>query len=328
MGDSKQNLEISKDPKESVAAPEEELTEVDIDAAIAEEDPEFEKTINIIAKDKSLSMADIQLSEGEQALLDERILWEKGSKVAQKIVKFFPPIIYLSLVGKKLKYRLFSLSRALWIHLKNFTYDIAKIAKNKIIGGAKSTFVIQKNKVSKFKESFKYLPLKLKMAFFGIIFLVLFTALVFYRISTKGIVPTHFELFAPSMERYATEVAIYDPAKEVEPFYENLRAAGQIVLLPKMLVNLRPSKSSGKNPMAAVEFFVEGTTPEVAIEIKDKEVMVRDRLSRALEEFSFDIAESAEGKKQICEKLRKELNAMSEKGKIKKVWIKTIVIKP
>lgn len=321
--------EVKDGQTDSVAAPEEELSDADLDAALSEEDPDFAKTIKDIGKDKSLSMADIELSEGEQAIFDERALWENGSKFTKKVVKIFPLIIYVSLVTKKLKYKIASLFLGIWIGVKNFTYDLLKVAKKKVIESAKTGFNRQKTKLVNFKDNFKYMPGKLKFAFFGLVTLVAVTSFVIYRISTnKGIVPTNFELFIPSMERYATEVVIYDPKTETEPFYENLRAAGQIVLMPKMLVNLRPSKNSGPNPMAAFEFFLEGMSPEVAVEVKDREIEVRDRSARALEEFSFDLAESAEGKKQICDKLRRELNVILQRGKIKRVWIKTIVLKP
>lgn len=80
--------------------------------------------------------------------------------------------------------------------------------------------------------------------------------------------------------------------------------------------------------MGAYEFYLEGMVPEVVIEIKDREVEIRDLMQRVLEEFNFDQAESAEGKLLINEKLKKEVNAKLTTGKLKQVWIKTAIVKP
>jgi flagellar basal body-associated protein FliL len=95
-----------------------------------------------------------------------------------------------------------------------------------------------------------------------------------------------------------------------------------------MVVNIQPSESSGPNPMAAYEFSLEGNSTEVLIEIKDREVELRDLMYRTIEDFTFEQADSPEGKELLTEKLRKEVNMVLTQGKIRKVWIKTAIVKP
>jgi flagellar basal body-associated protein FliL len=47
-----------------------------------------------------------------------------------------------------------------------------------------------------------------------------------------------------------------------------------------------------------------------------------------LEEISYNELDSAEGKQQLTEKLRQTLNMNLTKGKIRRVFIKELVLKP
>lgn len=80
--------------------------------------------------------------------------------------------------------------------------------------------------------------------------------------------------------------------------------------------------------MAAVEFFLEGLSPEAIIEVKDRETEIRDLFQRTMEDMTYGELASAEGKQQLTEKLRLALNAYLTKGKIRRVFIKEIVVKP
>jgi hypothetical protein len=309
-------------------AVDEELSDQDLDEALGEADPEFLKSMTELGKDKDLSLAQIVISDEQQALNDERDSWEKSGRIGLAIYKAFPGIAKLSLLGKKAEYFFFSKVRTIWVYTKNFFYFLATDGKKKVFGTIRQGIHAVTDRVDEAQRNFRYLSWKLKLSFFGILVLVAGTGFFIYRSITHGVIPTKDELFIPSMERYASEVFEYDPETEVEPFYENLRVSGNILLIPKMVVNLRKSAHSGENPMGAFEFYIEGMAPEVAIEVKDREIEIRDLMQRAIEEFNFDQVESPEGKKSVCDKLRKEINAVLTTGKIKKVWLKTIIVKP
>lgn len=309
-------------------AVDQELSAEDIDAALMEEDPDFISTVDEIGKDTTLSLSQIIISEGQQALNDEKDAWASSGKLGRLVYKVFPLAPHVSLRLRKLRILIFDFLRAIWVRIKNFVYFLATEGKGKVLRGIKDFLSAQKEKLSESQRNFRYLSWKLKLAFFGIVVLMGVTGFFIYRSLTAGVIPVGDELFLPTLERVASDVYDYDPKTEVEPFYDNLRSATNMILMPRMVVNLRKSSKSGQNPMGAYEFYLEGMVPEVVIEIKDREVEIRDLMQRVLEEFNFDQAESAEGKLLINEKLKKEVNAKLTTGKLKQVWIKTAIVKP
>jgi hypothetical protein len=319
--------EVKNEAPISVAV-DQELSDEELDSALDEADPEFLKSVGEIGKDTSLSLSQIIITDEEQTLNDERDAWQNSGRMGQAIYKAFPGIARISVLAKKWEFQVFSFFRAAWVRAKNFLYFLATDGKQKTLGRLKQGVHAVTDRIDNVQRNFRYLHWKLKLAFLGIVVLMGATGTFIYRSLTHGVISTRNELFIPTMERLATEVYEYDPVNEVEPFYENLRASGNILLIPKMVVNLRRSEHSGDNPMGAFEFFLEAMAPEVAIESKDREVEIRDLMQRVVEGFTFDQVESAEGKKQICDRLKKEVNAVLTTGKVKKVWIKTAIIKP
>ncbi len=317
-----------KNSLHAFAAEEEEISEADLDAAISEADPDFLKSIDALGKDKSLSLSQIIISDEDQALNEEKDAWAKAGRLARIVFRFFPAIAWISIKAKKLKFVLFSFFRAEWVGAQNFFYFLATDGKNKVVGRIKLTLNIFFDQINEAQRNFRYLSGKLKSAFFAIVLLLLGTGFFIFRSWTHGVLPTHDGLFLTSLEQIATDVSDYDPASEVEPFYENLRVATNFLLIPKMVVNLRKSQHSGDNPMAAMEFYVEGITPEALIEIKDRETEIRDRIQRVTEDFTFDQVDSAEGKVLVTEKIKKEINLLLTTGKTKRFWIKTVLVKP
>jgi hypothetical protein len=311
-----------------LAPPEEILSDQELDSLIAETDPQFLKEMKTMAADKSLSMAEIHFSSTMEALNQEKDRWLKGSKISQKIVQFFPFVIYFSLVFRRMTDALKAFVISLSIRVKNFAYltthSVKTFFKEILLKKVKNSFLALKKLI----QTFQAFSLKVKLGLLGASILLVGSVGFLYRISQHGVIPKKFDLFAPSLEKYASEVYFYDPEVDSEPFYENLRIAVHTVLLPKFYINLKPSRKSGPNPMGAFEFFVEGMSPEVVIEAKDREVEVRDRVSRVIEEFTFELIEDPEGKRRLCDKIKAELNKILTTGKIKEVYIKNVVIKP
>lgn len=319
--------EVKNEAPISVAV-DEELSDADLDSALEEADPDFLKSINEIGQDKTLSLSQILISDEQQALNEERDAWEHAGRFRKALFHLVPSVARLSFSIKKWQFLLSSFVLARWVVVKNFIYFLATDGKNKAVGKIKHGIHTVTDRIDDSQRNFRYLHWHLKLAFFGIVVLLGVTSFFIYRSFTHGVIPTNNELFIPTMERLATQVFEYDPETEVEPFYENLRVAGNILLIPKMVVNLRSSAHSGANPMGAFEFFLDAMAPEVAIEAKDREIEIRDLMQRVTEEFTFDQVESPDGKRLLCDKLRKELNAILTTGKIKRVWIKTAIVKP
>ncbi len=305
-----------------------EMSEEDLNLAISEVDPEFFKLLDEIYNDTSLSISQFVLAEGMQVLRDEKAAWASSRGMKKWVYRIFPLAPYLSFFFKKIKLMIFDFLRAQWVRIKNFAYFLATNGKTKIYGKAKDFLGRQSEKLSESQRNFRYLNWKLKMAFFAILLLMAGTGFFIYRSLTHGVIFESAGPFILSLESVASQVYEYDPKTDLEPFYENLRVSTNIIQMPKMVVNLKKSAHSRDNPMGAFEFYLEGLVPEVTVEIKEREVEIRDRMQRVIEDFSFDQVESPEGKKLLVDKLKKEINLKMTTGKLKKVWIKTVIVKP
>lgn len=301
--------------------------EIDIDQVISEADPNFAQSMKEIGLDKSLTLPTIIMSSEEQELNEEKDRWKNGGKITVLLLKVMPFLPWVNIKANKFAFALSSLMQSISVHLKNFFYFLRTDCKDKFIYGIKTAVHVVSGFIAKWFGKFKALSKPLKVLFFVTVVLIVGTGFFIYRSWTRGIIPSKTELFMTTLEKVSSETVVYDE-EELEPFYENLRVSDNIIMLPKMVVNLRKSPKSGPNPMGAFEFYIEGMIPEVAIEIKDREVEVRDLMQRELEEFNFDQVESAEGKQVVCEKLKKVLNNFLTTGAVKKIFIKTVIVKP
>lgn len=274
----------------SVAVDEEEINDTDIDQALAEVDPAFIQSLGEIGKDKSLTE-----TQGDAPV--EQVSFVEG-----------------------LRFRI-NLTARIW---RERLKELPKI----ILGGVKSFIKKRLEALSEWQRNFRYYSWKKKLAFFAIILMMAGTGFFIYRSLTQGILHDKDELFIRSLETLSSAAEEYDPQTETEPFYDNLRTSSNVLLIPKMVVNIKKSAQSGNNPMGAFEFYLEGMIPEAIVEIKDREIEIRDLMQRVTEGFSFDQLDTAQGKILLCERIQKEINPRLTTGKLKKVWLKTIILKP
>lgn len=161
---------------------------------------------------------------------------------------------------------------------------------------------------------------------FWLIFLISFIAIKLAWQNKDAIFNEN--LFLNSYAELGSELTDFNPNNEVESFYDNLRFAKNLVSISPMRVNLRPSENSGSNPMLAIEVTVEGLSADEIIEIKDREAEFKDMLLRLTEEKNYDELVEAQGKITLCEEYRDLLNAYLTRGQVRKVLLKSFVIKP
>ncbi|RYZ84996.1 MAG: flagellar basal body-associated FliL family protein [Proteobacteria bacterium] len=177
-------------------------------------------------------------------------------------------------------------------------------------------------------SAFKSLSRSLKLIAIGLILLTAGIVFFIYRSITHGVLPAEKEMLSASLEEWSQQSYKYDAETEMDYFYDSPRTIQNIMSLPKMVVNIQRSASSGPNPMAAMEFFLEGLSPEAIVEVKDREPEVRDLFQRTIEEMTFDEIDGADGKPLLTERLRQAVNGVLTKGKIRRVFIKEAIIKP
>ncbi len=134
-------------------------------------------------------------------------------------------------------------------------------------------------------------------------------------------------LFLTSYAEWGLPVNSYNPMTESEMFFDNSRLLKNIVTIKKMVANIRPSESSGPNPMLAMELNVEGMTSEVVVEIKDREAEFKDLILRTAEDQTYDDLSKSEGKKNLAERILNVMNSNLTRGQIRKVLYKSFILK-
>lgn len=316
------NESPTKVENEKDGSPEEDSEEMlsleSLDSIIAEEDPDFAKSLNEIGPDENI---DIEIyNEGlelEYTIADERKLWTGAPGIRKKLATVFP---FLPAIAFKIKMKR-TVARLKWVKWKEQAIENAKHAIPLLLAWSKQ-------KVQDGLQSFGQFSKLKKISFLGLILITGVSGYIVYRVATKGLLPQSEDLFIGSLAEWSQQKYQYDPRNEVESFYESPRTTQNILQLKKMIVNLRRSSESGETPMGAFEFLVEGAATEVIVEIKDREPEVEDLFLRTLEEMTFDQVASGEGKRLLCETLRKEVNKILTKGYVRRVFIKTAIVKP
>jgi flagellar basal body-associated protein FliL len=293
-----------------------------LDSLILAEDPSFAEDLSEVSAlpvDGSLDLDVVEL--GDNLTPPEKMNpWRHPIGLRKLLVKVFPFLPVLWDVQHKLLGRA-GLSRT---HFKDFLLHLGPNILHGTKNAASSTGAFIKGRIS----AFGGLSRGLKLIAIGLLLLSGATAAFIYRSYTHGVLPEDKELIMASLEEWSAHSYKYDADSEMDSFYDSPRTIQNIMSLPKMIVNIRPSASSGANPMAAMEFFLEGLSPEANIEVKDRESEIRDLFQRTMEEMSFDELDSGEGKQLLTERLRQSLNNVLSKGQIRRVYIKEAVIKP
>jgi flagellar basal body-associated protein FliL len=304
-----------------------ELSADEMDSFLKENDPEFMNSVQKIGTDKSLSLAEEEVDEAREALLAEIELWKsyKGIwKIVYKVIPFSP---YLSFRSKNIRFKLKSFFYGIFIRIKNFAFYLLKEGLPKTFKKIKNFFGRISESVGKAAHVFKYLKWQIKLIFFVAVAFVGTASFVAFKSFKKDFIKEDKRLFIASLGELSSHEYPYNPS-ETEPYINNARAAQNVILTRKTFVNLKPSPNSGPNPMAAFEFFIEGMTSDVVVEIKDREPKVHDLIQRTIEEMSFDQLDSEDGKKELCQKIQDAVTKILSTGSVKAVRIKTIILKP
>ncbi len=281
----------------------------DMEAFIAQNDPEFAKQMETFTPegggpDLNIEMMDLDQFMAEDAASSIGARFRRFVKINRSRIIVFTTILQSNLI----------------LFVQEGLPELLKKTKNRVSQRSQS--------ISDGLRRFSFWPAKKKWATFGLIFGVLLTGIFIYLTATKPMILSGPDLFILSLEDSADSVHTYDPAKQSEPFYDSSRASQNIMSLQKIVVNIKRSSQSGPNPMGAFEFYIEGNSPDVMVEIKDREYEVKDLFQRNAEEMTFDQMEAPDGKQLLLEKLRREVNRILTKGRVRKVLFKTVILKP
>ena len=306
----------------------EEMSPEDLDGFLAAQDPEFAAKMKEISKDTALSIVEPEVDEETSELHDEIAKWKDSKGLKKKLVTIFPFLPYITVRFNRLIFRIMAIFRGMGIHAKHFVDYMRTTGRHKL--QALLILAIKKTggKLKHALTEFGALSAKLKIALFGLVFLFFGAIYVFYLTLNGKVWPTETELFLTNLDAHAGQVYQVNKEEGFENFYDNIRATPNLLLIQKLVVNIKPSPNSGKNPMLACELFLDSISPDVIIEVKDRETFFRDLIQRTTEEFDYDTLSSVEGKKQYLKVLMKEINKQLTTGELRNIRIKTIVIKP
>lgn len=277
-----------------------EFSLANVDEILQGADPAFLTELNAISADKNISIAEIEIDD--RPPLKVRIkafLWSTSKRVSNRL-RDTGIIVY----------------RKGWKFLKGNALRARDAGKSfgATVGG--------------WLAAFRQLALKMKLLFVALVLVAGGLLGTFYwQAKTRWLFNAH-DLFVTSMASRAQEKFEYDDTVETEPFYDNIRSTPNVLLIQKSIVNIRASASSGENPMAAFELFIEGFNPEVVAEIKVREGFFRDLIHGTVAKFTYDEIESVDGKRELLGVIRKELNSVVRQGQVKVVRFKTIILKP
>ncbi|MGZ3770966.1 MAG: flagellar basal body-associated FliL family protein [Bdellovibrio sp.] len=317
MAENETPTKVVDEKDEATSAEAEDLLSLDsLDSILADEDPEFARSLNEIGPDENIEIYNEGL-QLEYTLAYEENLWKGSSGIRKKLATVFP---FLPKIAFKIKVKRTE-TRLKWMKWKTHAIQNAKKAIPTFIAWTK-------NKVKEGAHAFAEFSKLKKLTFAGLLLLTGLGFFVVYKTITRGFIPQPEDLFIKSMSDWTQHEYQYNPESEMESFYESPRIAQNILLMKKMVVNLGRSANSNENPMGVFEFLVEGTANEVMLEIKDREPEVQDLFLRTIEEMTYDQVSSGEGKRVLCETLRKNLNKVLTKGYVRKVFIKTAIVKP
>lgn len=310
----------SHSPKDQPSVEEgEDLSPDQLESIILSEAPDFAKDLNEVMSLPFDTSVDLDVVDINQIFSPENP-WQHALGIRKILVTLFPFLPKLWDLQQRTLMAFHLRQAHLSLLLRQMLPKLFQVVK----AGGMATLEYSNQQLISFKE----LTRTLKIAVIGLLLAVLLTLAFVYRSITHGVLPEDKEFLMASLEEWATQSYQTDTETEMDFFYDSTQTIQNIMSLPKMIVNLRPSSLSGPNPMAALEFFLEGLSPEAIVEVKDRESEIRDLFQRTIEEMTYNEMESTEGKQQLTEKLRQALNVHLTKGKIRRVFFKEAVVKP
>ncbi|MES2769043.1 MAG: flagellar basal body-associated FliL family protein [Bdellovibrionota bacterium] len=134
--------------------------------------------------------------------------------------------------------------------------------------------------------------------------------------------------YLSTFESVADQKFNYASDSKVIRYSNDLLLPQHVVLINKIVVNVKPGKLSTANPMIAFDLYVRTDTSEASVEIKEREKQIQDHLQRFCEGLNYDQLQTEDGKQTWKNRMKRELNLVLNNGKVKDIFFKTLLIKP
>lgn len=282
-----------------------------VDNLLAVEDPQFAASMKELRAQVAEDAGNVVIDSLD---LEEKPLTKFGLFRVRAKAKFDALIHSLT----QFKNRLAHFRSSAGVVSKDFILHAAKASGNgiKALGG----------KLKDLISAFKHLPTKSKLLVFATVLFGLLSITVLKIVLKGKYLPTLETHYLRSFADLANGSYKYDAHEPMEDFTDPFFHPEHVMLIDKIVVNLRRPED-GSNPMGLFEFYLEASNDEGAIEIKDREIEVRDLISRTLERMSYEELVTVSGKNKAKLVLRKAMNQFMTKGRVRRVYFRNVVLK-
>lgn len=283
----------------------------DPEALLAEALPNLEKDMKQIQSDFMGLNAEIESiefgDESNSPIIQSESLKVKLKKLKKKVQSG------LTHLGEKIFFRAKYL--AIWLVME-FPKKLLKLWK--IIAKA----------IGKIAHVYSHWSTKRKFLFFISFISISITIYFYYKIVRDNLLAYEDHQFYGSMEELSDYSFSYNADSNTEPFYNSPRVKVYSFKMKPIVVNLKDSEESNGTPMGYFEFIFIGNSGDVVVEFKNRESEMIDLVERVIETKTYEALDTIEGKEDLKEDIRKELNKKLTDGTLKKVEIHNFFIKP
>jgi flagellar basal body-associated protein FliL len=298
---------INRDPSAPVTV---DLDAGKLDALLYSQDPKFKEKLSVL-RQHEIKDVEIELDTFDLGALES--LEDKRDKVSAPSKEEASPKI-------PIKVRLMRWAR------ENFQLDknvSQKLVQN-IVHSIRNGLISAVHMVTRFNK----LSRTGKLLLFSMLGLTVLLGLSI-RLALRGeLLPDFTIRLLPTVAEKADASWNYPEDEQTDDFFSSTRHPEHIVLIERLVVNVKPSENSGKNPMGYFDFYVEGSSEKTAVELNDRKSEVKDVMQRTLEGITYDELVTVAGKNKLKLVMRKNLNTILTTGRVRRIFLKSIVIKP
>lgn len=306
----------------------ESLSPEKVDEILSIEAPELMAQIQEMRADKSLPTGDEAIDKFIEVETIEAL--NKANKPKTLRARIRAQVSLISLKFKAVTHGIADFAKRIARDGKGYARETALQLKSKTLVGLKALRI---NTMERIKRA-AAVPNSQKLAFLmGCVALGL-AVFAGYQTWRGKLLPEAKREWIASFADVADGTFSYKPDDPFEDFNDSLHHPEFVVLVERLVVNLKrenpndPRVNELPSPMAAFDLYLQTDNQESAVEIKDRLVEVRDTIGRAVERLTYSALASEEGKAKLKLIIRKDLNEKLIKGRIRRVYLKTLILNP
>lgn len=291
-----------------------------IDQVLEVEDPSFAQEMKTIQAEANAPAADIVVDTDVDALVEKEKVEQaaRGWKKLKLLLivrpwrKFLNGLRQLKTVGP-------------WLKLT--ALPALKAGALKTLHAVKAGFAWGAGKIKAGLAWFRAQSRQSKILMVAVLLLAVATVAMARLAIRGGFLPTLEKEFLRSFADDADARFTYGEDEKWQDLNDPLLHPEHIVLIERLIVNLR-NPGDGTNPMALLDLYIEAGSQDAAVEIKARDAEVRDMVLRTMEQMTYDELITESGKTKLKVFLRKNLNETITQGRIRRLFFKSIVVKP